>query len=235
MIQFYAPEIETLPVLPPEESVHCCRVLRMKEGDVIRVTDGKGNLFECELADANPKGCLLKVIRKESVPKYWDFDLTIAVAPTKNIDRIEWFVEKSVEIGVDRIILLQCEHSERKHIRIDRIRKIAVSAMNQSLKVRLPEVTELIRFDAALTMKKGEGYLAYCNEKYERKEFCQNYKGNHDVTIFVGPEGDFSPEEADKAVSAGFIPVTFGKCRLRTETAALFGVQAAHIISELNS
>lgn len=235
MIQFYAPDIETLPVLPPEESAHCCRVLRMRVGSEIRVTDGNGHLYDCIIASADPKGCLLTIVKKIDAPKHWHFNVTIGVAPTKNIDRMEWLVEKCVEIGVDRIILLHCERSERKHVKVDRLRRIAISAMNQSLKSFLPEITDFLPFKDALNLKEGMGYLAYCNEKYDRKDFCKNYPGSADVTIFVGPEGDFSPGEADMAVSAGFLPVTFGESRLRTETAALYALQASHIINELKN
>lgn len=206
----------------------------MKRGDEIRVTDGRGGLYECRIEEANPKGCLLRIGERMEVGKHWRFNLTVAVAPTKNIDRIEWFVEKSVEIGVDRLIFFQCERSERKNVRIDRLRKIAVSAMNQSLKSYLPVVTGLVPFGDAISMKEGTGYLGYCNSRYPRHEFVKNYKGDSDVTIYVGPEGDFTEREADMAVDAGCLPVTFGESRLRTETAALYAVQAAHIISELN-
>lgn len=234
MIQFYAPEIASLPVLPPEESAHCCRVLRMKQGDAIRVTDGRGGLYDCLIADPNPKGCLLSIVSQEETRKHWPFRITVAVAPTKNIDRMEWFVEKSVEVGVDRLLFLQCERSERKNIRLDRLQKIAVSAMNQSLKTYLPELVGPVPFPQALDMKDGQGFFGYCNPKYPREEFVKNYHGDSDVTIYVGPEGDFTEREADLAVTAGCMPVTFGESRLRTETAALYAVQAVHIITELN-
>ncbi|MDE5869984.1 MAG: RNA methyltransferase, partial [Muribaculaceae bacterium] len=166
--------------------------------------------------------------------KSWKERIILAVAPTKNIDRIEWMLEKVVEIGVDEIVLLNCEHSERKKINEERLQKIIVSAMKQSLKATLPVFCGLLSFKDFISQK-GEGlrYMGYCDEKTERKEFAKEYPGNKDVTILIGPEGDFSPKEVSEALEAGFIPVTFGESRLRTETAALFAVSAIHVIDSM--
>ncbi len=234
MIQFYAPEIETDPVLPEAESAHCVRVLRMKEGDTVYVTDGKGHRFECVITEAHPKRTRLEIVGVESPAPVIDCDITLAVAPSKNMDRMEWLVEKAVEIGVSRIVMLKCSRSERKVVKADRLRKIAISAMNQSLKTRLPEVTEMIPVGQWLKeMPEGQRFMGYCAPEIERREFVAECRPLTDTVILIGPEGDFTPEEVAKAMECGVVPVTFGRARLRTETAALFGVQGVHMINQL--
>lgn len=236
MIQFYAPDLECTLTLPADESAHCVRVLRKKEGDIITVTDGKGYRYECEITAASHKGVSLAIVSRQLIEPHWGVSITLAVAPTKNMDRMEWLVEKSVEIGIDRIVLLLCEHSERKVVKTERLVKIAVSAMKQSLKTRLPEVTELIRFDDFVASKPvGICMMGYCDRSLPRCEMVSVYTAGNDAVIMVGPEGDFSPSEVTHAMEAGFVPVTMGESRLRTETAALFGVEAIHIINQLAS
>lgn len=232
MIQFYAPDIETTGILPESESGHCCRVLRMNEGDHIFVTDGHDHRFECEIIEAHPKRTAVEIISRTEVQPWWGFRLELCVAPSKHIDRMEWLIEKSVEIGVDQITLMKCERSERKTINIERMKKIAVSAMNQSLKTRLPEITEVTPFKA-LTNDGFAGFkcFGYCDDTHPRLSFRHEYKGG-DVRVLIGPEGDFSPAEVESAISAGYAPVTFGGSRLRLETAALYAVIAAHVISD---
>lgn len=232
MIQFYAPDIELSKTLPETESGHCCRVLRMKEGDLIFVTDGKGNRFECEILEAHPKHTSVEIVHKEESKPWWGFRLELCVAPSKNMDRMEWLVEKAVEIGADRIILMKCDRSERKVVKTDRLKKIAVSAMNQSLKTHLPEVTEVMLFNDLLD-DGFEGFrcFGYCDESHPLLSFRSEYKGG-DVRIMIGPEGDFSPSEVEKAIRSGYKAVTFGSSRLRLETAALYAVIAAHVISD---
>lgn len=236
MIQFYAPDIAENPLLGEEESAHCCRVLRKKEGDIVRVTDGKGKVYDCEITDCHPKHTMLAIVNVYDYPKVWNGIIRIALAPTKNIDRIEWFIEKAVEIGVDEIILLQCDRSERKNVRIDRLRKIVSSAMNQSLKANLPLLTELTKFRDFISQPlNGLKCLGYCDENVPRLDFAQAYASNgNDVTILIGPEGDFSPEEVGLAISSGYRPVTFGDNRLRTETAALYALTTVHVVQDLN-
>ena len=234
MIRFYCPEIEDECSLPENESGHCCRVLRMKEGDVIFVVDGKGREFECEIIDAHPKHTGVKILSMREDPKHWKGRIVLAVAPTKNIDRIEWMLEKAVEIGVDEIALLKCDHSERKNINEERLSKIIVSAMKQSLKAVLPLFRGMVPFrDFLKQTDTSNRFMGYCDEKIERREFAKEYPGNEDVTILIGPEGDFSPEEVEAALENGFVPVTFGESRLRTESAALFAVTAVHVIDQL--
>lgn len=235
MIMFYAPDIETTGKLPESDSAHCCRVLRMKEGDDITVTDGKGHRFQCRIVEAHPKHTHVEIISREDVPNHWGAPITLAVAPTKLSDRMEWMLEKVVEIGVDRVVLLRCRHSERKVIKIERLQKVMISAMKQSLKGVLPEITEIVDFSRFISdcRDKAGLFMGYCDSAYPRREFVKECKAGEPVTIMIGPEGDFSPEEVELAVSAGFLPVTFGESRLRTETAALYGVTAVHIINQL--
>ncbi len=232
MIQFYAPEIESTGTLPETESGHCCRVLRMKEGDHIFVTDGKGHRFECVILDANPKHTAVEILTTETISPWWGFRLQLCVAPSKNADRMEWLVEKAVEIGVDKIILLKCSRSERKVLRTDRLEKIAVSAMNQSLKTNKPVIEGPIPFkDVVVDDFSGFKCLGYCDDAYPLRSFSKEYAGG-DVRILIGPEGDFTPEEVALAVERGYIPVTFGGSRLRLETAALYAAVAAHVIGD---
>lgn len=237
MIQFYNPDIEKDNILPADEGAHVSRVLRKKEGDTVVVTDGAGHRYTCRILSTNYKVIPVEILSKEDVPKTWKNKITVAVAPTKHLDRMEWFVEKAVEIGVDRIVLLGCKRGERKNLRIERFRKIVVSAMKQSLKAELPEIEGMIPFSEFIeSVSDGEAkFMGYCDSNYPLKSFAGEYEPGSDVTIMIGPEGDFSPNEVSAAVAAGFVPVTFGKTRLRTETAALYGVQGVHIINQLNN
>lgn len=232
MIQFYAPDIEATCVLPEAESGHCCRVLRMKEGEHIFVTDGLGHRFECVIMDANPKHTLVEILAMEHIAPWWGFQLELCVAPSKNTDRIEWLVEKAVEIGADKIIMMRCSRSERKIIRADRLEKIAVSAMNQSLKTNKLILESQVSFKELINDNfSGFKCLGYCDDTYPLRSFKHEYKGG-DVRILIGPEGDFTPEEVALAVDKGYLPVTFGGSRLRLETAALYAAVAAHVIGD---
>ncbi len=234
MIQFYAPGIESTGFLPEEESGHCVRVLRMQAGDHIYVTDGAGRRFECQITEAHPKHAGVEILSAEEVAPVIDVTITLAVAPSKNIDRMEWLVEKAVEIGVSKIVMLKCDRSERKIVKAERLRRIALSAMNQSLKARLPEVTEMVPFKEFIShLPAGQSFMGYCAPEIERREFAAECAPFADTTILIGPEGDFAPREVEEAMRAGVMPVTFGNARLRTETAALFGVQGVHIINRL--
>ncbi len=232
MIQFYAPDIERTLSLPQTESAHCVRVLRKKPGDELYVTDGIGHRFRCRLTLADPRGAMVEILSREDVPPHWGVKIVVAVAPSKNMDRMEWFVEKAVEIGVDRIVLLRCDRSERKIVKAERLRKIALSAMNQSLKTVAPEIVEMTDFaELVRTPFDGGKFFGYCSDSVPRREFVEEYRPGENALIMIGPEGDFSPKEVGEAMNNGFIPVTFGLSRLRTETAALFAVQAVHILN----
>ncbi len=237
MIRFYAPDIAEQPVLPEVESGHAVRVLRHREGDILEVVDGAGALYRCRLVAAHPKHAALEVEERIECPKVWKPTITLAVAPTKNMDRMEWLVEKLVEIGIDRIVPLRCERSERRELKSERLRKIAVSAMKQSLKAILPAVDETTPLTAflreAASMTDTQRFVAWCDDTSERSLLAKTYTAGSDVVVLIGPEGDFSPAEVAMAVEAGFVPVTMGDNRLRTETAALVAVDTIHVINQL--
>lgn len=236
MIRFYAPDIETSHTMPESDSGHCVRVLRMKPGDELEVVDGLGHLFKCVLIDAHPKHAAVDIVSSVELPKIWKGSITIAIAPTKNNDRMEWLVEKLTEIGVDRIVPLRCRYSERKDINVERLNKIAVSAMKQSLKAVLPRIDCTTPFDRFLSdTSQGQRFIAYCDPSIPRLLLTKEYKPFLDTTILIGPEGDFSPEEIRKALDDGWKPVSLGDNRLRTETAALVACDTCHIINQLNS
>lgn len=231
---FYSPEIATNPILPESDSQHCVRVLRYSNGDMIDIVDGVGYLYRCRIIDAHSKHTMVEIIEKVAIPLPWSQNITIAVAPTKHIDRMEWLVEKLVEIGVNRIIPLKCRFSERKEIKEERLHKIAVSALKQSLKAMLPEITPMMPFDKALDLiSDDQRFIAYCSDDFPKKLLSAEYRSRRDVAILIGPEGDFSPEEIKKAVAAGYCPVTLGDTRLRTETAALYSCATFHIADEI--
>lgn len=237
MIQFYCSDIEENPMLGDSESGHCVRVLRKHEGDEIRIVDGKGNIYLCEITDAHPRHTMVRILERRVDAPRADYTVSIALAPTKSIDRMEWLLEKLVEIGVDKIYLLRCDRSERKVVKHERLEKIVVSAMNQSLKSRLPMLCEMTDFNAFLNSQlEGFLYMGYCDENTPRKEFEKEYfRQGGNVTILIGPEGDFSPREVAAAIERGFIPVTFGNNRLRTETAALYAVEAVQVIEKIRN
>ena len=220
---FYAPDITTpLYTLPEEESGHCVRVLRLKEGDTLHITDGQGTLYHAVVEDAHPKRCTIRIVEEHHEWEKRPFRLTVAVAPTKNIDRIEWFVEKATESGIDRIVPILCDHSERKVIKGERLEKIAASAMKQSLKAYLPQIDPLTPIRKLLAEPfDGVKLIAHCEEDMERVFMGDVVHKSDDVMILIGPEGDFSVEEIEEARKAGFKEVTLGESRLRTETAAL--------------
>ena len=228
---FYAPDIAAEPVLPEDESGHCVRVMRLKEGDRITITDGKGFLYHAILENTHPKHC--RVIITERLPQkhLWEYEIHIAVAPTKNIDRMEWFVEKATEIGINTITCLRCHHSERREIKLQRLNKIAISAMKQSQKSILPQINEMTDFNKFIFQNfDGHKMIAHCAE--DKKQVIKNiYKPYGNALILIGPEGDFSIEEINAAISAGFTPITLGKSRLRTETAALVACHTIHLIN----
>ena len=235
MIRFYAPDITTTLTLPESESGHAVRVLRHAAGDAIEVVDGRGNLYRCSIISAHHKGCAVEINEVIELPKVWRPKITLAAAPTKNMDRMEWLVEKLVEIGVDEFIPVRCARSERKDLKTERLEKIAVSAMKQSLKAVLPEISPLIplkEFLAAIPAA-TQCFVGYCDENTERKLLSRTLKPDTDTAILIGPEGDFTPEEIDACRQAGFVPVTMGDNRLRTETAALVGCDTFHIINQL--
>lgn len=234
MHRFYAPDIAESKVLPEEESQHAVRVLRLVEGDCIEVVDGQGNCYKCRITLAHPKKCVIEVEECVYAAPHWTGSITLGIAPTKNLDRMEWMAEKVTEMGIDRIIPMRCRYSERKELKTERLKKILISAMKQSLKSTLPQLEEMTPVADVLKMPfNGQKFIAYCDKEIDRKLFSMSYRKNEDVLILVGPEGDFSKEEVDLAIVQGFIPVSFGESRLRTETAAMYAVAACHALKQV--
>lgn len=228
---FYTPHIQTSAELPEEEAAHAVRVLRLQAGDEVMLTDGEGCFYRAEITTATNKRCLVRVLETQPQAPLWSGHLHIAMAPTKNMDRTEWFAEKATEIGFDELTFLNCRFSERRVIKTERIAKILVSAMKQSLKARLPRLNEMTDFDRFVTQPfTGQKFIAHCyeGEKPLLKDVVQH---GEDALVLIGPEGDFSPEEVEKALANGFRPISLGRSRLRTETAALV---ACHILNLLN-
>ncbi|MDE5745915.1 MAG: 16S rRNA (uracil(1498)-N(3))-methyltransferase [Paramuribaculum sp.] len=231
MIQFYAPDILTTGSLPESDSRHCSKVLRMKAGDAIEVIDGKGHRYTCVIDDPHPKHTLVHVTDTVTVPLSWQQEITVAVAPSKHMDRMEWLVEKLTEIGVNRIIPLLCARSERKEINTERLEKIAVSAMKQSLKAVLPKIEPMTPFrNAIASISSVQKFIAYCDRSIPRKLLAGEYLPGESATILIGPEGDFSPDEIKLALDTAYRPVSLGDNRLRTETAALSACDTFHIL-----
>lgn len=229
---FYTPDINgNTYTLNADESKHCIRVLRLTKGDVISIVDGKGSFYTCRIVEASPKGC--RVECDERVENYGKrpFRLHIAVAPTKNIDRTEWMLEKCTEIGMDEVTMMNTRHSERKIVKDERMEKVLVSAMKQSVKAYLPRLNPMIDFDSFIaSCNETHKFIAHCNPG-EKKRLDEVYVAGEDAVILIGPEGDFSEEEVQCALKKGFVPITLGESRLRTETA---GIVACHSINFLN-
>ena len=229
---FYTPDISTNLQLPDEEAGHCLRVLRLSIGDEIMLTDGKGSFYKAVISAATNKRCQVQIL--ETIPQepFWKGHLHLAMAPTKNMDRIEWFAEKATEIGFDELSFLNCRFSERKVIKTDRVEKIVVSALKQSLKANKPIVNEMIDFNKFMERDfPGQKFIAHCYEG-EKTLLKDAIVPGEDALVLIGPEGDFSREEVELAESKGFKPISLGKSRLRTETAALVAV---HTMNLLNS
>jgi 16S rRNA (uracil1498-N3)-methyltransferase len=224
MSVFYAPDIVTgRATLSSDESAHCLRVLRLKAGDEVEVIDGRGGYFKAVILDENPKGCLLGIREVLSTAPARTGRIHIAIAPTKNMDRLEWFVEKAVEIGIDEITPLLCKRSERRVLKTDRLEKLVISTMKQAIVAMKPLLHELTPFEDLLRKTGGTEaglFIAHCAEN--RMGLLQHlYQKGRDATVLIGPEGDFTPEEINQAMNAGYIPVSLGGNRLRTETAGL--------------
>ena len=220
--------------LGEEESAHCVRVLRNRAGDRINIIDGHGTMYECTLVADSPKGAEARI---EQAHQNWGghpYDLTMAVCPTKNIDRYEWFAEKATEFGVDRIVPVIGEHSERKILKPERMNRILLSATKQSLKASIPELSDTMsvrEFIESTAEKDALKMIAYCFEDGQERTSIREVLEKNDakeVIVLIGPEGDFSREEADAAVAAGYVPVHIGESRLRTETAALASVSMVY-------
>ncbi|WP_149277066.1 16S rRNA (uracil(1498)-N(3))-methyltransferase [Pareuzebyella sediminis] len=213
-----------------QESRHIVKVLRKKEGDILKITNGKGYLFEAKIISAAPKKCKAQVIssQKKHQKMHW---FHLVVAPTKTNDRFEWFLEKATEIGVNEITPVICERSERKKIKFERLEKVVQSAMKQSLRVYLPKLNPAIPYSEFLEKDhKGLLFIAHCDDG-EKMDLKRRVAPDKDITILIGPEGDFSPTEIDQACEKGFLPVSLGDARLRTETAAIVACATVNMIN----
>lgn len=228
---FYTPDIQACPELPEEEAAHAVRVLRLQAGDEVMLTDGKGNFYRAAISTATSKRCLVTVLETCPQAPLWKGHLHVAMAPTKNMDRTEWFVEKATEIGIDELTFLNCRFSERKVVKTERVTKILVSAIKQSLKARLPRLNEMTDFRKFVAQPfDGQKFIAHCYEG-EKPLLRDVIRSGENALVLIGPEGDFSEEEVREAVANGFMPVSLGKSRLRTETAALV---ACHLLNLRN-
>lgn len=234
MYLFYCPDIEKKHTLPEEESVHCVRVLRYTTGDKILITDGRGTTYTARITNPHPKHCDFEIISSEKQQPHHDFHLHIAITPTKNIERMEWAIEKCVEIGVNEITPLLCRFSERKQLRTDRLKKIILSAAKQSLTPYLPVLHELTPYDDFVktqSILNQQCFIAHCYKDEKRLLKTEIEKGKN-VLVLIGPEGDFSEKEVADALALGFSPVSLGNSRLRTETAAVVACHTAVLINE---
>lgn len=231
---FYVPNADKVEELPQEEATHALRVLRLKAGDSINLMDGAGNFYQAEVTLATNKRCLYEI--NEVLPQNpaWRGKVHLAIAPTKMMDRIEWMAEKATEIGFDELSFLSCKFSERKTLRTDRIDKIVVSAVKQSHKAWKPIVNDMVSFKEFIaTPRSGRKFICHCYEEVEKLDFfaeLQKEDGNNaDVTVLVGPEGDFSIDEVQMALAHGYESVSLGTSRLRTETAGLMAVAMSNL------
>lgn len=228
---FYAPHIKEELCLPIDEANHCVKVLRKKEGDIILITDGLGYFYDAVITSAHGKHCQVDIVSEIEAPKSWNFNLHVAFAPTKNADRIEWFVEKATETGIDHFTPLLCSNSERKVLKTERLERVMISAIKQSQKASLPALDELIKFNDFIQQPfDGHKFIAHC---YDTQRFSLKdvYHQGSNALILIGPEGDFSEQEVEDAVKQGFVPISLTNSRLRTETAALFSCNFLQILN----
>ncbi len=226
---FYTPDISTTLELPQDEAAHAIRVLRLTEGAEVMLTDGKGSFFRAEIDIISGKRCYMRIVETITPAPLWRGHLHLAMAPTKNMDRIEWFAEKATEIGFDELTFLDCRFSERKVVKTERVEKILVSAMKQSLKPTLPVLNGMTPFDKFIAQPfSGQKFIAHCYEG-DKVPLIQALQPGEDALVLIGPEGDFSPEEVQKAIANDFRPITLGRSRLRTETAALVAVHMMNV------
>ena len=232
---FYLPDAQNGMVsFSEEESKHCVKVLRMQEGDRFCVTDGKGSLYDAELVEAHPKRAVACLTNQRAGYDNRTFRLEIAIAPTKLNERTEWFLEKATEIGIDKVQLFASYHSERRVVNVERFRKVMIAAMKQSIKSKLPDIVDVVDFNKLVKQPfDGQKFIAWIDDNVTEL-LCDKYEKGHNALILIGPEGDFSPEEVQLAKDNGFIPVSLGDARLRTETAAVVACHTVNLINQMN-
>ena len=230
---FYVPDAASTNELPAEEAAHASRVLRLESGDEVFLIDGTGCFFKVQLTLVTKGRCLYDIVERLPQEKTWNGRIAVAMAPTKVIDRVEWTLEKATEIGIDEFSLLNCAFSERRNVKLERLDKIVVAAVKQSRKAWKPLLNDLQPFESFVNRpRKGVKYIAHCYAEIDKKDLygeLLQLNGDEEVTILIGPEGDFSIDEVHLAMSKGYVPVSLGQSRLRTETAAL----AATMIAQL--
>jgi 16S rRNA (uracil1498-N3)-methyltransferase len=234
---FYTPSVSNIEIftLSEEESKHCARVLRLTVGSKIVLIDGKGGWYNAVITDDNAKRCVVKILDTKKEVGKKNFNLHIAIAPTKNNDRIEWFVEKATETGINEVSLIECKNSERVTVKTERLEKVAISAIKQSLKAYLPSINEIIifkRFIESTNNFKGQKFIAHCNEARSKTHLKTLYTKGEDVLVLIGPEGDFTSDEVQLALNNDFKEITLGQSRLRSETAALYACIAINVLNE---
>lgn len=235
---FYVPKASQLTELPQEEAQHAVRVLRLQAGDEIFLMDGEGFFHRAEVTLAQGKHCHYNIFETIPQQQAWRGKIHLAMAPTKMMDRVEWMAEKATEIGCDHFSFLLCKFSERKQMRADRVEKIVVSAVKQSRKAWMPKVDELETFKQFVTTpREGGKYICHCYDEIPRQDFYQlinSTESEENITVLVGPEGDFSIDEVRLALDNGYQSVSLGTARLRTETAALSAVMMAQLSRRIN-
>ena len=235
---FYVPDADKLTELPAEEANHAIKVLRLKEGDELMLMDGKGSFYRAEVTLVSNHHCMYRIVERQPQQPQWEGRVHLAIAPTKMNDRIEWMAEKATEVGIDELSFLNCQFSERRNLKTERIKKIVVAAVKQSHKAWMPVVNELEPFRQFISRQSsGHRYIAHCYNEVPRvnlfDELCR-LDASEDALVLVGPEGDFSIDEVRYAVSQGFVSVDLGKSRLRTETAGLSAVMMMQLAKQIN-
>lgn len=230
---FYVPNAAHCNELPDEEASHASRVLRLESGDEVFLIDGEGCFFKAQLTLVSKSRCLYNIVERLPQEKTWSGRIAVGMAPTKSIDRVEWTLEKATEIGLDEFSLLNCAFSERRNVKLERLDKIVVAAVKQSRKAWKPQLNDLLPFERFVKQpRKGAKFIAHCYDEIDKKDLYNELlqlNADEDVTILIGPEGDFSFEEVRLALDQGYVSVSLGKSRLRTETAALSATMIAQL------
>ena len=231
---FYLPDAHTgLMTMPEDESKHCVKVLRMAVGERFCVTNGKGSLFDAQLVEAMPKHAVIELGNERAGYDNTPYNIEIAVAPTKLNERMEWFLEKATEIGISRVRLFTSFHSERREANVERFRKVMIAAMKQSIKSNLPAIDGIVSFEHLVKQPfEGQKFIAWIDDDVT-EQLCDLYNKGENTLVLIGPEGDFSKEEVTLAKQNGFVPVSLGKARLRTETAALVACHTLNLINQM--
>lgn len=233
---FFVPDAESQSELPSDEAMHAMRVLRLKGGDEIMLMDGNGCFFKAEVTIASTHHCYYQILEKMPQERQWKGKVHLAVAPTKMIDRVEWMLEKAVEIGVDEVSFLNCQFSERRLLKIQRLEKIVISAVKQSHNAWKPVIREMVPLAQFIeSPREGAKFIAHCYEEIPRTYLYDELRqldADEDATVMIGPEGDFSIDEVETAIQQGYKSVHLGKSRLRTETAGLSAVMMMQLSKE---